>query len=273
MPRKPAKTEAARATLDFTALVDAIRQVHDHSATVVNRVVNTSLTVRNWMIGAYIVEYELRGADRAEYGNRIIEKLAVALRKHQVPTCDPSRLYGYAAFFRAYPKIQAVAAQTWPQPLPQSLEISEEIFRSLTGKLQPGEGDPPILRSVTGELGVTGDEVPEHGRERTVKAQFAVAGDKLLSSLSYTHFEQLVTIENPLKRAFYEIECIRGNWSVRALKRQISSLYFERSGLVEYALFSMNNRLFVSNYQLEPPITEALREFLDEKRKEVGSEI
>lgn len=202
-----------------------------NSATVVNRVVNTSLTVRNWVIGAYIVEYELSGADRAEYGNRIIENLAVALRKHQVPTCDPSRLYAYAAFFRAYPQIQAVAAQTWPQPLPPSLKISEDIFRSLTGKLQPGQGDPPILRSVTEELGVAEDEVPEHGKVRTASAQFAVAGDKLLSSLTYTHFEQLVAIENPLKRSFYEIECIRGNWSVRALKRQISSLYFERSGL------------------------------------------
>ncbi|MFN0060559.1 MAG: YhcG family protein [Planctomycetota bacterium] len=38
-------------------------------------------------------------------------------------------------------------------------------------------------------------------------------------------------IDDPLKRAFYEVECIRGNWSVRALKRQIATLYFERSGL------------------------------------------
>jgi predicted nuclease of restriction endonuclease-like (RecB) superfamily len=38
-------------------------------------------------------------------------------------------------------------------------------------------------------------------------------------------------LKTRLKRAFYEIECIRGNWSVRALKRQIVTLYFERSGL------------------------------------------
>jgi len=37
--------------------------------------------------------------------------------------------------------------------------------------------------------------------------------------------------DDPLKSTFYEIECIRGNWSVRALKRQIGSLYYERSGL------------------------------------------
>jgi predicted nuclease of restriction endonuclease-like (RecB) superfamily len=42
---------------------------------------------------------------------------------------------------------------------------------------------------------------------------------------------ELLALEDPLKRAFYEIECIRGNWSVRALKRQIATLYYERSGL------------------------------------------
>lgn len=38
-------------------------------------------------------------------------------------------------------------------------------------------------------------------------------------------------VDDPLKRTFYEIECIKGGWSVRELKRQINSLYFERSGL------------------------------------------
>jgi predicted nuclease of restriction endonuclease-like (RecB) superfamily len=60
---------------------------------------------------------------------------------------------------------------------------------------------------------------------------FALPSRKLLESLSFTHLEQLIATADPLKRAFYEIECIRGNWSVRALKRQISSLCFERSGL------------------------------------------
>jgi predicted nuclease of restriction endonuclease-like (RecB) superfamily len=55
--------------------------------------------------------------------------------------------------------------------------------------------------------------------------------EKLLSRLSYSHLEQLSSLEDPFKRAFYEIECIRGNWSVRALKRQIATLYYERSGL------------------------------------------
>jgi predicted nuclease of restriction endonuclease-like (RecB) superfamily len=49
--------------------------------------------------------------------------------------------------------------------------------------------------------------------------------------LSFTHFVELIVIEDDTKRAFYEVECLRGNWSVRELKRQIASLYYERSGL------------------------------------------
>jgi len=49
--------------------------------------------------------------------------------------------------------------------------------------------------------------------------------------LSYSHFEELVPIEDPVKRSFYEVECVRGNWSVRELQRQMSSLYYERTVL------------------------------------------
>jgi len=66
---------------------------------------------------------------------------------------------------------------------------------------------------------------------RTPSAQLQLDPGKLLSHLSYSHFELLVEIDDPLKRTFYEVECLRGNWSVRELKRQVASLYFERSGL------------------------------------------
>lgn len=49
--------------------------------------------------------------------------------------------------------------------------------------------------------------------------------------LSYTHFVQLLSIDDPLKRLFYELECIKGTWSIKELQRQIHSLYYERSGL------------------------------------------
>jgi predicted nuclease of restriction endonuclease-like (RecB) superfamily len=43
----------------------------------------------------------------------------------------------------------------------------------------------------------------------------------------------LLSCENDLQRAFYEIESIKGGWSFRELKRQIESLLYERTGLAK----------------------------------------
>ena len=61
----------------------------------------------------------------------------------------------------------------------------------------------------------------------------SVAPEKLITKLSFTHISELDKIENPLKRVFYEVECIAGTWSVNELQRQINSLYYERSALSE----------------------------------------
>lgn len=56
-----------------------------------------------------------------------------------------------------------------------------------------------------------------------------VETNKLFNNLSFSHFVELIYIDNPLKRVFYEIETIKGCWSVKELHRQIESLCYERS--------------------------------------------
>lgn len=38
-------------------------------------------------------------------------------------------------------------------------------------------------------------------------------------------------MDDPLKRAFYEVQTLQNRWSVRELKRQINNLLYERVGL------------------------------------------
>ncbi|MCP4575672.1 MAG: DUF1016 domain-containing protein [Deltaproteobacteria bacterium] len=159
------------------------------------KAVNTSLTLRNWFIGLYIAEYELRGADRSNYGDKLLGSLSEKLRTLKVSSTGRRQLYNYLSFYRAYPQIVlALPAQSRP--------------------LIPSMSRPDTIQKV-----------------RTPSAQFEISPEKLLNTLSYSHFELLIEFEDSLKRVFYEIECIRGNWSVRALKRQIASLYYERSAL------------------------------------------
>ncbi|KAF0120685.1 MAG: hypothetical protein FD151_1571 [bacterium] len=49
--------------------------------------------------------------------------------------------------------------------------------------------------------------------------------------LSWSHYCLLMRLDEPFKREFYEAECIRGNWSVRQLDRQIQSMLYERTAL------------------------------------------
>lgn len=49
--------------------------------------------------------------------------------------------------------------------------------------------------------------------------------------LTWTHYTRLLRVENHFAREFYEIESLRGGWTVRQLERQISSQFYERTAL------------------------------------------
>jgi len=90
---------------DFSTLVTAIHQVDENMAAQAGRAVNVSLTLRNWMIGAYIDKYELNGSDRTDYGNKLLSELAKRLTGINVSNCNRRQLYRYLRFYRLYPKI------------------------------------------------------------------------------------------------------------------------------------------------------------------------
>ena len=184
---------------NFEKLVVSIRQAHEELAAQAGRAVNVSLTLRNWLIGCYISEYEQNGTDRAEYGIRLLENLSSRLNESGMDGVAARSLRQYRQFYLIYPGI-------WHTTSAKSLMslIPSPIWQTVSAKSETATAFPPHL---------------------------ATATSKLLQMLSFSHFAELISISDITKRAFYEIECIRGNWSVRELKRQINSLYYERSGL------------------------------------------
>jgi predicted nuclease of restriction endonuclease-like (RecB) superfamily len=86
-----------------------------------------------------------------------------------------------------------------------------------------------MISSEVQKLSIT--NIKSVGIRGTVSPEFTIAPEKLITSLSYSHFLELMSIDDPLQRVFYEVECMRGQWSVRELRRQISSLLFERTGM------------------------------------------
>ena len=191
--RKTPSIRQGNAVSDFDSLVEAIVLAHDQLQLRAAKAVNVSLTLRNWLFGRHIAEYELKGKDRAAYGDRLFEKLSERLQAKSIPRVDERELRRYKQFYFIYPRIR------------------ESLTPELSGSSTPSSAKKAIRESATPESGIP--------------------AQTLIQRMSFTHIVELIQIDNPLKRAFYEVECFRGNWSVRELKRQLGSLYYERAGL------------------------------------------
>jgi predicted nuclease of restriction endonuclease-like (RecB) superfamily len=178
---------------DFDSLVTSIVHLHQQSQDYATKAVNVALTLRNWLIGYRIVEFEQRGNDRAAYGQRLLPALAERLSAAGLKRVDVRELRRFRLLYEVYPQIRE--------------SVTPELLASLGAEVlqQPPNALPvPKRESVTPQL---------------------------LQRLSFTHLNELIQLSDSTQRCFYEIECIRGNWSVRELRRQIASLYYERSGL------------------------------------------
>lgn len=190
--------------MNFEILIKNIHNIQTELQQQAMRTVNQALTIRNWLIGFYIVEYEQNGKDRAQYGEELLQKLARELTKKKLKGFSYRSLRQYRQFYLFYP----------------------QIWQSLTAKLQKDKLELPsaIIKALPEQ-----SLISTSNHETTIK--YSPKPDILLKHFTFTHFAELIRIENPIKRAFYEIEGIKGNWSVRQLKRQMESLLFERTGL------------------------------------------
>lgn len=207
MKRKPARSALSG---DFESLVAVIVQIHQHAQTFATKAVNLGLTLRNWLIGRQIELYERQGVDRATYGDKLMDTLAERLVQQGWARCERRELYRFRQFYLTYPEI--VESLT-----PQSLLLPE-----LSPLLALVPSFPVQIRETV---------TPESQIVESVTPQLIPAHPELIFRLSFTHLAELIQIPDHTQRRFYEIECIRGNWSVRELRRQINSLYYERSGL------------------------------------------
>ena len=134
----------------------ALQKGRDKLATVVNNVMVRSY----WEIGRYIVEYEQKGHDKAEYGSDLLNKLSRDLTEQYGKGFSRSNVVYIRKLYLLYPKSQTLSDQ-----------------------------------------------------------------------LSFSHYVELLKLDDDLERSFYEKECESEHWGVRELKRQMKSMLFHRIAL------------------------------------------
>lgn len=217
--------------MNYPELIEIISQVHTQAQAGTASAVNRFLVLRNWLIGAYLIEYEQEGKDRADYGDTLLARVVGDLKKKRIPGCSRQMLQRMRIFYQLYPQIgseicsPAVSIFALPEKISGFLKCPPSVSKSKTGQ---AKGPKPLPA-------------------------------KMLMCFSWTHFIEFIGIEDPWKRAFYENECLKGNWSKRQLQRQIGSLLYERTGL------STNKKAVIKaarNQAVETPsaITDLIRD-------------
>lgn len=179
----------------FNDLASIVQTTHDAVQSSAVKAINRMQTMRNWLIGYYIVEFEQNGKDRAEYGTQLLKKLEERVDRKGLTTT----LFKWARkFYRLYPQMM----ENLPIP----------ICATVMHQLQPIENEEDTIGA-------------------SMMHQFVTPGKTIISHLSFTHLREIMTLDDPLARYFYEQECIKCTWSVRELRRQISTNLYVRTGI------------------------------------------
>ena len=210
--------------MDFGKLIDSIQSANTHLQQNAVKAVNINLTLRNWLIGYYIVEFEQKGEDRAVYGNNLMNVLAQKIKIKGLTSPELSRC---RQFYTTYSDFLGSLSQKFNNLL------SEKILGTLSQ-----ESEIVIRDSLIPEL--QNIEIQKDGNYFT----------NVFTKISYSHLIELIKIKEANKRRFYELLTIKNTLSVRELERQIATLTYERMGLsqnTELAFAELENKLTPAN--------------------------
>jgi predicted nuclease of restriction endonuclease-like (RecB) superfamily len=194
MFKKDSQMNKTPAKVNNDLLLDRIGIIISEARQRTVQTINTILVKTYWEIGREIVEHELGGKSRAEYGGELLKNLSAELKERYGKGFSYRNLQLMKQFYHSYSIVQTLSAQ--------SLELKDSTLSSNL----------------------------EFEKVQTVSAK-SVLSEKMLSRLSWSHICLLLAVSDEDTRSFYEIEIAQNGWSVREAKRQIESMLFERLAL------------------------------------------
>ena len=204
--------------MDFMELETSVNKLNSVFEENTAKAINKNVTARNWLIGFYIVNYEQHGEDRATYGEKTIKNLADKLNKKSL---SYRNLMLYKQFYLEF----AVLEESIYNYVLNEFHSEERFVENISQKLFADKSNCAISDCTIQS------PIRQSMIAQSLPPDLQLPPEKLFSQLSYTHFVLIMGLKNPLARVFYELETIKGTWTVRELKRQIHTNYFERSAI------------------------------------------
>jgi predicted nuclease of restriction endonuclease-like (RecB) superfamily len=208
--------------MKYLNLISQIDETHQTLQQNAVKAVNSHITLRNWLIGYYIVEFEQNGEDRAKYGAKLLKELARSLK---IKGLGETNLKQCRKFFQLYPQIS--------QTVSDFLENYPIKFKNLISQTPTDKLNIVLLNEI--------EEVKFENFEAKNKYY-----ETVFKQISFSHFIELIKIDNNTKRKFYELSVIKNTLSVRELERQIATLTYERVGLsadTDLAFAALKNKI------------------------------
>ena len=231
--------------MNYAALIKAINAATTQLQGRAAAAFNQALVIRNWMVGAWIVDFENTGRDRAKYGARLLDALADDLASRGLKGLDLRTLRDCRKLTTLYPKIRGT--------------LSPELAGAALLPLSPASTADARMAPIDAQLliAAAGRTTPNAIRGTLSPELPTPLEPAQLQRLSWSQLQELIRIDDPWKRAFFENQCLTARWSVRQLQRQIGSLLYERTGL------SANKKAVIERARKQAPqetIADMLRD-------------
>ena len=169
--------------------------------------------MRNWLLGMRINKDVLK-AQRAEYGEQIVKRLAKALTNRYGEGFTKTNLYNYVGFYKTWPGIfHAVSGKS-------DESIESYIFHALSGKSDiipslMGQSDgSKIVNAVSSQLPATTDNIVNAvSSQSSLEAIFQSLTGKNPIRLTWTHYRIILQENSKEARDWYEQEAAREMWA------------------------------------------------------------
>ncbi len=163
------------------------------------RSVNAVMTATYWEMGRRMIEFEQGGSERARYGERMLKRLSRDLTRRLGRGFSLTNLKQMRKFYLLDRGIEGERTSSGPSVRGSSSQKGQTASDLLNAA-------PPVNAMSPGV--------------ETLGRRFP---------LPWSHYVELLKVEKPQARAFYEAEALRCGWTVRQLERQITTLFYERT--------------------------------------------
>ena len=173
--------------VNYNNLLDRIANILVEARTKAVREINKAQVLAYWEVGREIVEFEQKGKARAEYGEELIKRLSEDMTEKFGKGFSEMNLRNMRRFYSEF-----------PTQIQQTLSVKSKKFQTPSG----------ISKTLSRKSTIQETVFAESQKSQTVSDEFE-------PMLSWSHYCELLKIDEPLARSFYELEAIQNNWSVR----------------------------------------------------------